>query len=169
MEYEGGITEHIVMGGDMDGSIMGGGYSEADMIQTVFIIFILIAMYMLWQNMSANKALPAQALAARGWYFYSKPGCPWCSRQLEALGGSYPNVITCAGAGAAVPKGALACADPKITGYPFWYNVQSKESRTGFQDKAALAAMAGGPPGAPSCPPPDCAACATAEICAACK
>ena len=168
MSYEGGIAEHIVMGGD----VMGGAYSEADMIQTVLLIIVIFAIYMIWQSRSAGKAAqaPAQALAVRGWYFYSKSGCQWCSRQLEALGGSYPNVITCAGAAAhtvPVPKGALACTDAKITGYPFWYNVQSKESRTGFQDQAALAVMAGAAPAA--CPPTNCASCATAEICAACK
>jgi len=134
--------------------------------------------------------LVAASLAQQGWILYTRPGCPWCDRQMAALGGIYPAHIECTGDAAAVAAevakypGAIACDDPKIVGFPFWLNTKTKDTRAGMQQLADLEKMikpaaagdtaAGAPTAAAGCPPPppcpvDCAACATKEVCAACK
>jgi len=88
--------------------------------------------------------LTSLKLAEQGWVFYTRPGCPWCTKQLAACGGAYPAVVECNGSPDAAKKfpGALSCDDPKIVGFPFWYNTKTKDTRVGMQNEAALAALA---------------------------
>jgi len=145
---------------------------------SMIIVVVLIIVVYLYLRRKARKFvhtiaedLTSLKLAEMGWVLYTRPGCPWCEKQLDLLGGAFPATIVCPGTDAAKRfPGALSCDDPKVVGFPFWYNTKTKESRTGMQNVAALSALARAPmaPAAP-CPPNNCAACATKEICAACK
>jgi hypothetical protein len=89
----------------------------------------------------------AEELAFAGWVYYGRPGCPWCARQLEALGtNAYPRMVTCSG-GSGRYQGAMAQGSPpipcsKIGGFPFWANELTGATRKGYQNEAQLADMA---------------------------
>ena len=152
----------------------------------VVIIVVVAVVHLRRKARRFGRALAADLVGARlaqlGWILYTRPGCPWCDRQMAELGGIYPAHIECTGDTAAVAAevakypGAIACDDPKVVGFPFWLNTKTQDTRAGMQKQADLeqmiqsAAPAGAAPAAPAaCPPQDCAACATKEVCAACK
>ena len=184
-----------MLGGDITTEIIDGGCDSRlqmqDLLQALLIALIIVVCYCLcqmvyssafkkssggWKRMMGGASnVSTEALASAGWYLYTRPGCSWCHKQIDALGGSYANRIECGkdGASPAPPAGAPACTDPKISGYPFWYNATTGQSRTGFQNSEALLSMAGGASASKECPPPkecppaDCTSC-TPEICASC-
>lgn len=191
--------DDYMLGGNITTEIVEGGCSSRmqmqDFLQALLIALIIVVCYCLWQMMTGSKKssggwkkwmggssnVSTAALASAGWYLYTRPGCSWCHKQIDALGGSYVNRIECGkdGASPAPPAGAPACTDPKISGYPFWYNATTGQSRTGFQNSDALLSMASGASTSKECPPPkecppadcppaDCTSC-TPEICASCK
>lgn len=205
----GGITDFIVRGGDEapEPAVDGGNYRDyydygygegappggAQMLKAfllamavVAIVVVIAVVHLRRKARRFGRALAADLTGARlaqlGWVLYTRPGCPWCDRQMAALGGLYPAHIECTGDAAAVAAeiakypGAIACDDPKVVGFPFWFNTKTQDTRAGMQKPADLenmiqAAQAAGGAACPPavCPPPDCAACATEEVCAACK
>ena len=85
----------------------------------------------------------AKKLAAAGWTLYMREGCPWCTRQKQALGGRpYSRTVTCPGDGGArrLGPGTLSCGN--VSGYPHWHNPVTGEVRRGYQDGPKLAQMA---------------------------
>ena len=170
----GNITDYMVGGGDnynsdITDTIVGGGCGGGDtwmqdFMQALLVALIIVIIFCLWRMSMTmtkkNAGFSTTALADSGWYLYTRPGCSWCHKQLEALGGAYKNRIDCGadGANPAPPAGAPACNDPKISGYPFWHNLKTGQSKTGFQNLTELSAMAGVPaadcPPPPACPPP---------------
>ena len=180
----GNITDYITGGGDITSDIVeggcGGGAWMQEFMQALLVALIIVIVFCLWRMMTNNGSgtgFSTAALASRGWYLYTRPGCSWCHKQMDALGGEYKNRIECAADAVkrALPAGAPVCGDSKISGYPFWHNVKTGQSKTGFQDMKALTEMAGASAagcsscGEPTvCPPADCKTC-TPEICASCK
>ena len=89
-------------------------------------------------------------LENNGWILYTRPNCGYCQQQKAILGkrflSSPGNVIDCdptAAAGASWPgRGAPRCGDPRIVGYPFWFNRRTGNTKVGLQDAKELRAMA---------------------------
>lgn len=146
-------------------------------LSMIIVVVLIVVVYMNLRRKARKfvhtiaEDLNSLKLAELGWVLYTRPGCPWCEKQLEVLGGTFPATLIC-GPGTDAAKrfpGAISCDDPKIVGFPFWYNTKTKESLTGMQSAATIAALARAPLPAKPCPPNNCAACTTKEICAACK
>jgi hypothetical protein len=89
----------------------------------------------------------AEELAFAGWVLYGRPGCPWCARQLEALGtNQYPKMVTCEGEKGEY-TGVLADGDipllcKNVQAFPLWVNATTGATRTGFQSVPQLEYMA---------------------------
>ena len=134
----------------------------AFLLATVSILAIVILFYLFGgrgrprghvSGGGAAKSLTG-GLIRRGWIAYFMVECGHCQRQkelldLKAFAGHYVEIAH--KGGASYVKASL---DPSVKGrfpqpplnqvpaYPFWFNLQTGEKRTGFQDAAALRAMA---------------------------
>jgi hypothetical protein len=106
------------------------------------IVLIVVLSVVIVYHFATTKRFAA-GLAKCGWTAYFMKGCGWCDKQLLLLS-DFDQYVVYAPGGAIVksytPQPPLAYS--AITGgFPFWYNVVTKETRTGFQDAAALATM----------------------------
>jgi hypothetical protein len=88
-------------------------------------------------------------LERRGWLLYVRDGCGYCTKQLAMLGPGFRrhNVVECNGpppnAPAAHPASLVpSCQDPRISGFPFWYNKKTGLMKTGLQSHHELERMA---------------------------
>ena len=172
-EVGGDIMEHVVQGvqgGADEASVAGANVSSAQMwvslLESLLVVLVILMVFvlgkMILKKMAKKDHKPAADasdsanLASNGWYLYTRPGCPWCHKQLDALGGKFNNQIDCTTSGPSQepPAGAPACNDSRISGYPYWYNVSTGESKSGYQDQVALAKM-----GCPIAKPQDCSTC----------
>ena len=92
------------------------------------------------------KGSHAKRLAGCGWIVYYLQGCGYCTKQKEVLGGKYKNYIECNRQGDQLSgyttTPPIACNSPQISGYPFWYNTKTKDTRGGLQGVDALKKMA---------------------------
>jgi hypothetical protein len=111
------------------------------MLTALVVVAVLAAVYFLAAG--ARPAVDVRALERNGWVVYYMSGCRFCTMQKDALGAPYANYIEVE-AGRQV--GGYTQAPPypieQITGYPFWYNSKTGETRNGYQDRAALRKMA---------------------------
>lgn len=104
----------------------------------VAIVLIILIMYYMFSPRSL-----ARSLTRCGWTVYLLRSCGYCHRQMNHLEG-FRRKIVC-DSGNKVLSGytdspPVSCGS--IRGYPYWYNTRTKESRTGYQDPAALSQMA---------------------------
>lgn len=119
----------------------GEGCGTARALKTLLVALAVVVV--IFAMVSLRRRGSFQNLAARGWVLSTKDGCGYCEKQLEILGGSYPKIYECAADGSPKDPAAnlpFACKD--ITGFPFWHNTVTGESRVGLQDRDALAKMA---------------------------
>lgn len=86
-------------------------------------------------------------LVASGWVLYTRPGCPYCVRQMDALGvKKYPREVVCIGSTSSASgtmsdsQGPLKCSNVNV--FPYWHNTFSNATRTGLQSRADLERMA---------------------------
>lgn len=154
------------------------------LFQALMIVIVVLVIYYIWMPQGPAVKSCKKMLEKAGWMLYTREGCPWCHKQMEALGGSYKKHVLCPSTPAPSPAdlaeaykifaktidGALLCGDPKITGYPFWFNSKTGESVVGYQDEEKLAMMcariATGGSGK-ACPPINCDTCAA--VCESCQ
>ncbi|MEI6568236.1 MAG: hypothetical protein WCR20_16275 [Verrucomicrobiota bacterium] len=154
-------------------------------IMVVLVVVVIFYLRMRKQKMIAKviASLPAHRwdsngqrlgaqLAEQGWVLYTRPGCPWCTKQMDVLG-NYPNLVVCDGSasGKVSPDaqkltGVLSCNSEKITGFPFWHNVKTGVMGSGMQSEANLRELAALTLVAEK--PETCNSC-TKEVCAACN
>ncbi len=96
---------------------------------------------------SHNMRALAHRLAQRGWTLYMMEGCGFCTKQMNELG-EYPrHMVLSADASHRIISGDTSLIEldtRQIPAFPFWYRQdgQNRDSRTGYQDMAALEAMA---------------------------
>jgi hypothetical protein len=90
----------------------------------------------------------AGALERRGWLLYVRDGCGYCTQQKDMFKNGFRAIVKC---GAPPPPGAAlppvvgappTCQDPRITGFPYWFNTQTGVSKVGLQNLNALRQMA---------------------------
>jgi len=154
------------------------------LFQALMIVIVVLVIYYIAMPRGPVVKSCKKMLVKTGWILYTRKGCPWCHKQMDALGGSYKKHVECpSNAPPPTPAelaaayqifaktidGALLCGDPKITGYPFWFNSKTGESVVGYQDEEKLAMMcaraaAGG--AGKACPPINCDTCA--DVCESC-
>jgi len=95
----------------------------------VAVVLIMVIIHKLFSPSELGRSL-----ARCGWVFYAMPGCGYCSQQKAILGGRYPKTVVCR------RSSGGACAS--ISGFPFWHNARTGESRSGLQDAEELVEMA---------------------------
>ena len=126
------------------------GPALAIVAAVVVLVLVLVAYaFNRSESESEEKFAPATdglggALAAAGWVLYTRPGCIYCEKQMDALGGAgYPKRVVCSGG---APKDAQAprpCSE--VAAFPFWVNERRPElTRTGLQSREELRRMAAG-------------------------
>lgn len=129
-------------GGDGDSSSdsddEGGGVR---VLKCIIIAVAVILIVLIVFHMGSPKAM-ARRLAARGWVLVTKEGCTYCEKQLDVLGGKYPKTARCSADGDMIDSDVAIPFDCKeISGFPYWQNLQTGETKVGLQDKAALKEM----------------------------
>jgi hypothetical protein len=114
----------------------------------VALFFVLAASFAIHSRGASRPPAPPASLAGRlydgGWVLYTSPACSYCASQLSALGGQYRGMVVCGGAGGGRGLGGgvpLPGCD-QVPAYPYWVNVNTRETRTGVQSQSELAAMA---------------------------
>ena len=113
------------------------------LVMGAIIAMIVVLSVVIVYHFATTKRFAA-GLAKCGWTAYFLKGCGWCDKQMAILP-DFDQYTVYASGGAVVksytPQPPLAYSS--ITGgFPFWHNVVTGESRTGFQDANALAGMA---------------------------
>lgn len=117
----------------------GGAEEPSPMQHIIAAIIILIIILVLAYYFKLNSALRAKvkSISDAGWVVYYSDGCGFCGKQKELLPGvasvkcnigGRPTDINLNGA-----DPPLACDNPIITGFPFWYNTKTKETKVGVQ------------------------------------
>jgi hypothetical protein len=78
-------------------------------------------------------------LSENGWLFFGNNGCPWCTKQKEALGDGHKSVFVDVNSedGANVVKALQV----EIEGVPHWFNKNTKKSFSGFRPEEELAKL----------------------------
>lgn len=129
------------VGDDGDG---GNGVSRKTLTAVLLAIAIVLILVILYHMVQPGRL--AKSLAHRGWIVYYRPGCGYCTKQKQVLGGKFKNFIECDTKGNLVggytSHPELPCNSPIIKGFPFWYNTRTKKFRTGLQDTSSLEKMA---------------------------
>jgi hypothetical protein len=121
----------------------GGSYFMPAVVAALVLVLIVLLV-----ARQTSQGL-ANSLAARGWVLYTRPGCPYCTKQLDELGltgkKTYPRTVVCGsapaltGAGDGAKRAQPTCE--AVSGVPFWFNVRTAASRTGLQNRKALEHM----------------------------
>lgn len=82
----------------------------------------------------------------KGWIVFMREGCGWCKKQKEELSGYEYKFVDCSGnmkggsGGTSIPPPAdKPCSS--MSGYPAWYNVNTKAVESGFKTIAQLNAL----------------------------
>jgi len=79
-----------------------------------------------------------------GWVYYSREGCGFCAKQDALLPPNFRAFVKVDRRGAQVgglARPPIPTNSPLIRGYPFWYNVRTKEHKAGLQGAESLARM----------------------------
>lgn len=107
----------------------------------VAVVLIIVILYYMFSPRTLAKGL-----ARCGWIVYYRQGCGYCTKQKHVLGGKFHKYIECDTSGNQIggytTSPPLPCNSPTITGFPFWYNTRTKETRVGLQDAGSLEKMA---------------------------
>jgi hypothetical protein len=110
----------------------------------LLIILIIVVLHRLLSPEWKKRGL-AGALADREWILYTRPGCGYCTKQMDVLGGGYSKRVVCvSGASTAAGsmselEGPLKCKE--VSGFPTWVNARTGKVKTGLRDRAELDAM----------------------------
>jgi len=130
----------------------GAGAAEVVLYGLLILAVILVLFFALVPRSRVHGGrggkLPlAEELAFAGWVLYGRLGCPWCARQLEALGtNQYPKLVTCKGDRAeytgALADGEVPLLCKNVQAFPLWVNATTGATRTGFQSVPQLELMA---------------------------
>jgi hypothetical protein len=129
---------------DRDGDVAyvkyesGTNYTNLAIALAVLIIICVIVYWFL------NKDL-SRRLARKGWMVYYKQGCYYCDKQKTTLNYKFNNYVECDSNGYQISgftsSPPFNCGSPEISGYPFWYNMNTGESKPGYQDLESLTMM----------------------------
>ena len=139
------LNYHSIFVKDRDGDVAyvkyDNGTNYTNIMLAVFVI-VVICIIVYW---FINKDL-SKRLARKGWMVYYKQGCYYCDKQKGALNYKFRNYVECDSNGYQVGgftnSPPLSCGSSEITGYPFWYNMSTGETKPGFQDIESLTMMA---------------------------
>jgi hypothetical protein len=118
---------------------------RALIIAFIVVLVLLIAFHSRGRHKMRSLS---RKLAQQDWTVYLMEGCGYCARQMKELGGYSRYVLVSAGPEHKVLGGdaSLISLDVrKIPAFPFWYAVrggQNRDSRVGYQSRAALEQMA---------------------------
>lgn len=118
----------------------GSGHYMLAAVLAVAVLLLIVIMYYV-----VDDSCLAKRLARSGWTVYYRKGCHYCKKQKSVLDGKFRQTVKCDVDGSllrsytATP--ALSCKDPIITGFPFWYNTRTKDTRVGLQSKEKLELM----------------------------
>lgn len=115
----------------------------------ISIAVIVVSIIMICHHMpSVTSSSVSTRLAQGGWVVYYRQGCGYCTAQKQVLawGNKQPhNYIECDMRGKQVGglfPPPVPCNSPTITGFPFWLNTRTGETRAGLQSINALNTMA---------------------------
>ena len=104
------------------------------------VLIIMILYYLLVPGTLSKK------LAKCGWIVYYRQGCGFCTKQKQVLRGDFENYIECDMSGNQIggytTKPPIPCNSSVITGFPFWYNTRTKDTKVGLQTLESLKEMA---------------------------
>jgi glutaredoxin len=103
----------------------------AALVVVLVLIVIGVASAQLVRRDGSGKVI-RDWLHRAGWVLYTRPGCPYCAKQLELLKGSYPQTVVCS-------PGDSRCAG--ITAFPTWVNPNTNQKAVGLQSYAQLLGM----------------------------
>lgn len=114
----------------------------------VAVLAVLAVVLMLC--MSGRRQDLAGALERRGWLLYVRDGCGYCTQQKDMFPRGFRATVKCGAplpALSALPAPVVgvappSCQDPRITGFPFWFNTQTGASKVGLQSLSSLHQMA---------------------------
>jgi hypothetical protein len=119
----------------------------------VLILLVILIAVRVSRCRSGTSGTPgmrkiSRRLAEKGWTLYLMKGCGYCTKQMKELG-SYPrHVVLSADSSHKVLGGntGVQLDVRRIPAFPFWYREvgQNRDTRTGYQTKAALEEMTKG-------------------------
>ena len=111
----------------------------------VLLVFAILYLCLQAQQCQGGRSL-GNALASCGWVLYTRPGCSYCTKQMDALGeATYPKQVVCAGSAASASgtmsdsQGPYLCKN--VPAFPFWVNEYTSATRMGLQDRKQLHQM----------------------------
>ena len=105
------------------------------------ILLILIIIIALLSPRSQSQSLSSK-LSNSGWIVYYRKGCGYCNAQKDILGSNYKMFIEYDTNGNQIGGLTTITATPEISGYPFWYNINTHATKIGLQDINSLNYMA---------------------------
>jgi len=116
----------------------------ASILLATVVVMVAAILYIMF---SGSSTAVGTRLSRGGWIVYYLRGCGYCTKQKELLGGRSPpgySFVECDMKGNQVGGQAppIPCGHPIIKGYPFWFNVRTKETRAGLQSLSVLKSMA---------------------------
>jgi hypothetical protein len=121
------------------------GNGNSGVLTALLIVLLVVAILYLAMHYQGGRSL-GNALASCGWVLYIRPGCPLCTKQMDALGeDTYPRQVVCFGSAASASgtmsdsQGPYLC--DKVPGFPFWVNEYTSATRSGLQDRKQLRQM----------------------------
>jgi hypothetical protein len=124
------------------------GNGNSGVLTALLIVLLVVAILYLClqaQQYQGGRSL-GNALASCGWVLYTRPGCTYCTKQMDALGeDTYPKQVVCVGSAASASgtmsdsQGPYLCKN--VPAFPFWVNEYTSATRTGLQDRKQLRQM----------------------------
>jgi len=121
------------------------GGASPNVLTALLIVLVVVAILYLAMQYWGGSSL-GNALASCGWILYTRPGCGYCDKQMDALGeNTYSKQVVCVG-GASSAAGTMSDSQgpylcKKVPAFPFWVNEYTSATRTGLQDKKQLHQM----------------------------
>jgi hypothetical protein len=116
--------------------------SSGDMYSTLITAVIVLLVILIIIYLAMPRSL-SKRLECKGWVVYFMQGCHYCSKQKRVLDRDFRKYIECDANGNQIGgiNPPVPCGSPIITGYPFWFNTRTGESKPGFQSLLDLEIM----------------------------
>jgi hypothetical protein len=103
-------------------------------ITLALVVIGIIALVVIYFTLVLPMRRTSRKLFRAGWVAYVTRGCGYCDKQLNTCP-QFPGFVRC-------PDAARAAECAAVPAFPFWRNTRTGETRVGYQDDAALRAMA---------------------------
>lgn len=106
----------------------------------IVLLVVAIAYLVYYMYQGRHRRSLVRDLVASGWILYTRPGCGFCTKQMQALGvDAYPKQVVCAGAHPADSHAPVSCKE--IGAFPTWLNTKTHEVSRGYKSRAQLKQM----------------------------